>query len=162
MLAEEAAQGVDARRAGSHPLIADPVQREELLLSDALHRHRREAPAAQGFQEGLGIRDDHLAGAHRSDVLWGQQGHLVARLLRRGPPEVRGATGLHDDMRRRLGLEKQRELPSGEAVASDDVPRAVRDRDFEDALCEIHGDGRRMHGGLLPVWSVGSGITNPP
>jgi hypothetical protein len=26
----------------------------------------------------------------------------------------------------------------------------IGDGEFEDVLCQVHGDGRSMHGGLLP------------
>jgi hypothetical protein len=35
-------------------------------------------------------------------------------------------------------------------VAFTDSARAVGDGDFEDRLCEIHGDGSRLQRGLLP------------
>jgi hypothetical protein len=35
------------------------------------------------------------------------------------------------------------------------VPLPIRDRDFEDRLCEVHSDCRSIHSGLLLVTLMG-------
>ncbi len=37
----------------------------------------------------------------------------------------------------------------------DDVPLAIRDRHFEHGLCDVHGDCRSIHVGLLLVALMG-------
>jgi hypothetical protein len=79
----------------------------------------------------------------------------VTVLVSASSPEMRCATRFHHDMRRGRGREEARKLPSVESMPSDDVPLAIRDRDFEHGLCDVHGDCRSIHLGLLLVTLMG-------
>jgi hypothetical protein len=48
-----------------------------------------------------------------------------------------------------------RELAPVESMPPHDVPVAIRDRDFEHGLCEVHSDCRSIHHGLLVVTLMG-------
>jgi hypothetical protein len=48
-----------------------------------------------------------------------------------------------------------RELPSVESMPTHDVPLVIRDGYFEHGLCDVHGDCRSIHLGLLLVALMG-------
>jgi hypothetical protein len=54
LLAQQPAQGVQARRALTHPALAQPVQRGQHLLLGSLDRHRPDLAVAVGFYQRLG------------------------------------------------------------------------------------------------------------
>jgi hypothetical protein len=49
-----------------------------------------------------------------------------------------------------------RGLAPVESMPRHDVPLAIRDRDFEDRLSEVHSDCRSIHLGLLLVPLMGT------
>jgi hypothetical protein len=53
------------------------------------------------------------------------------------------------------GRQESREPTPVESMPSHDVPLAIRDRYFEHCLCDVHGDCRRIHLGLLSVVLMG-------
>ncbi|GAB3390077.1 hypothetical protein GCM10027514_33340 [Azotobacter armeniacus] len=103
-LAEDAAQQVDALGAALLPGLAQAMQLLQLLLLVTLHRHRMDAGAARGFENGIAVVAVGLvappAGLHVARM---QQGHPMPQRLGETSPIVRGATGLHQPLDR-LGL----------------------------------------------------------
>jgi hypothetical protein len=59
------------------------------------------------------------------------------------------AAGLKDKRNRRVLGAEAMELFSVEAFTVDDAPGAVGAGEFEDVLCEVDGDERSIHVGLL-------------
>src|SRR6266540_5105091 len=72
-----------------------------------------------------------------------------ASVLGQTGPVVGGAAGLHQNGRGRLQGEEAGELTSAQTLSLADPAGLARDRNFEDGLCQIHGDRRRMLHGLL-------------
>jgi hypothetical protein len=68
---------------------------------------------------------------------------------------MRSATRFHHHVRRRRGPQEVRELSSVQSMPSDNVPLTIRDGDFEHGLCDVHGDCRSIHLGLLLVALMG-------
>src|SRR6266545_3769792 len=74
---------------------------------------------------------------------------LSRRRLGQTCPVVGGAAGLHQNGGGRLQSQEAGELTSGQTLSLADSTGLARDRNFEDGLCQIHGDRRRMLHGLL-------------
>ena len=66
-------------------------------------------------------------------------------------PVVRGAAGFHHDPAHGAVGEPALELPAGEAVALNHPPVLIGHGELENVLCQVDGDGRSIHLGLLPV-----------
>src|SRR5438093_9199865 len=68
---------------------------------------------------------------------------------------MRGAASLHDHYAAgRQCIHEPLKLPARQPFALDDPTRTIRDGDLEHVLCQIHGDSRSIHRGLLLVaWS---------
>lgn len=152
LFAQEAPEGVDAGGTGRHPLGANPMQGHELLLSDGLDGDWDDPPLPYGLEQRLGVGAvGFVAAGIGPDVVGGQQRDPVPVALRDASPVVGGAARLHHDVAWRLIRKKTVELAAGEAVSRDQVLVRVRHGQFEDTLCEIDGNSRRIHGGLLSV-----------
>jgi hypothetical protein len=151
-LATEAAQCIDARGAGCHPQRAGAVQALQCLLLDRFDAHRDDLGTAHRLEQGGGIgRIGLVALDVRTDVSRRQQLNLDAQSIEPARPVVGGATGLHDNPSDRSIDEPALELTAREAVALDDLPLVISDGELEDVLCQVNGDGRSIHLGLLPV-----------
>ena len=67
-----------------------------------------------------------------------------------------GGTRLHDDLGAdRHGLYPSLKLPPTQAPAVDDATRTICERQLEHILCQIDGDRRSIHLGLLLVQVLG-------
>jgi hypothetical protein len=64
-------------------------------------------------------------------------------------PVVSTAAGLHHHPAGLARLPKALELRTCHALAFDDSPVVIGDRNLEDLLGQIHGDGYSVHPGLL-------------
>ena len=144
--AEEAAQAVDALRAGVFPLLANAVQLLEHLLLDRADRDGLDVVATMGFEQGLGIGAvGFAAAAIGRGVLGGEQSQLVAEGLGGASPEVSGAAGFEQDEGGRLSSKEGREGLTGKPVTFEDTMMLIGDSDFEDILCQVDGDDFRLH-----------------
>jgi len=122
------------------------------LLFDRLDAHRGDVGAAVRLEQRRGIGRIGLValdvGAH---VARRQQPHLDAEATEPAGPVVRGATGFHHHQADAAVRKPALELAAGKALAFDDLPVVIGDGELEDVLCQIDGDGRSIHLGLLPV-----------
>ncbi|MBV6425124.1 MAG: hypothetical protein NAOJABEB_02938 [Steroidobacteraceae bacterium] len=151
-LPAEAAQGVDPRGPCRHPQRAGAMQGLQRLLLDRLDAYRHDVGTAQRLEQGRGIGRIGLValdvGAH---VARWQQLHVDAERPDLSGPEVCRATGFHHDELHGAVGEEAFALRARQSMAFDDPPVLVGHREFEDVLCQVDGDGRSMHLGLLPV-----------
>jgi len=100
-LAQNSTQQIDALHAGFLPAFAQFVQLLDLLLLHALDRHRVNALAASGFQNGIAIVAIGLvAPPVGADITRMQQHHRMPQPLHHPPPMVRAATGFHHPLDR--------------------------------------------------------------
>ena len=129
------------------------MKRLQGLLLGALYRHRLDARAAMRFQHAFGIRAIRLVPPHIGPhILHGQQPDHQPSGLSAPAPVVRGPACFHHQRRARgQPVDERFELPAREPFAVDDPVRAIGHRHFEDVLCEIHGNRRSIHIGLLLV-----------
>jgi len=74
-----------------------------------------------------------------------QQLHLVAHGEERPRPMVRRAAGLHDDAAGRAVHEELAEPLPRQALALDDAPLPVGNREFKNRLCQIDRNGGSVH-----------------
>jgi hypothetical protein len=139
VLLEEPTHRIQACRPRCHPLRADPVERQQFLLADALYRHRSDLSAAHGFKQRLGIRPVRLVpadvGAH---VLGRQPRHVMAVRPRDTSPVVRRAARLHHDVYRWVGRDEPFELRPSQPLASNQSPGRIGERELEHRLCQVH------------------------
>src|SRR4029453_11970429 len=97
-----------------------------------------------------------------ANVLRRQQSSDQAAPLTVPAPMMRRAAGLHDDFGAgRALIQESLEVASGQSTAIDNSTRRIGAHDFEDVLCEINRDGRRMHIGLLLVCGCEPPATDP-
>jgi hypothetical protein len=157
-LPEQGAHGIDPGRAGGHPLGADPVERDEGLLVLALAGDGVNAGAAIGLEEGLTVGPIRLAPAPvRLHIVWGQQDHLEATGAEKASPEVRRGAAFQDDTTAKLPVPEPLELGPGKPLPLADGTGRAGDRDLENVLGQVHGDGPLRHGlGSFPsrAWVV--------
>ena len=155
-LAQQAAQQVDRGGAGGLAVLAHAMQGLDALLVGALDRHRRQARAAIGFEQAGGVGAIGLVAAHIGPhVVRGQQAHGVPQAAEAPPPVVGAAAGLHDDAQRRAILEQGGEAQArGHAQGLDRRALGVGVGELEHILCQVDGNGRSMHGGLLSCRST--------
>jgi len=106
-LAQQAAQGVQIAVTRTHPLRAQAMQRQHLLLLHAFDRHRTDLIATRRFDQCSGIGPIGLVTAH---VLRRQQLHRVAMPCNAARPVVGAATGFHQYAAART-LHKERGKP---------------------------------------------------
>jgi hypothetical protein len=123
------------------------------LLLDRLDRHRLNATAALGLKEGLGVGAIGLVATHVGvDILDGQKAYPQIARLTPPAPIVRRTAPFHDHFgARRQRVDEALELPSRQPLPLGDSIRTIRHCYFEDVLCQIHGDRRSIHLGLLLV-----------
>jgi hypothetical protein len=129
------------------------MQDLQRLLVDSFHRHRIDATTPIRFEHRLGIRAVRLVAAHiRPHVLpWQQTDAQLARLTP-ASPIVSGATRLHHHLGlRRQPVDESFELRPRQPFAVDNPSHTIRHSHFEDVLCQIYGDRRSIHLGLLLV-----------
>jgi len=126
------------------------VQGLDALLVDRLDGHGADFPVACGLDNGGGIVAVGLAAADvGADILGGEQADAVAHGLQLTCPVMGCAAGLKDKRNRRVLGAEAMGLFSVEALTVDDAPGAVGAGEFEDVLCEVNGDERSIHVGLL-------------
>ncbi|PYR41487.1 MAG: hypothetical protein DMF93_08190, partial [Acidobacteria bacterium] len=83
---------IEARRARRHPLRAQAMERQDLLLGHRFHRDVRNVATPQGLEQCLGIGPIGLVASHiRPDVLTRQQRDAMAGCLRGSRPIMRRA-----------------------------------------------------------------------
>ncbi len=120
------------------------------LLRQTLDRYGKDPLVAMGFQQGQAIGVIGLvAQTVAAGVLGGKKQDPVAQALEQSPPVVGRAAGFHQNGGGRAVGEEASHLATGHALALTDPARLVGNRNLEDRLCKIHGDGRRMFHGLL-------------
>ena len=151
-LAEEAADGIDPRRARGEQAAAQPMQSRARLLLPGLHRDRVDGVVPGGLQERLGVGPIGLVAVPVAGHVGGwQEPNLVAELLERASPVVAGAAGFEKD---RGGLplrEEAREARAGQPMLFLHPARSARDRHLKDRLCQINGQLRSVHEDSSPV-----------
>jgi hypothetical protein len=153
-LAEQAAQGVDAGGAFGEPAGADAMQGGEGLLGDGLDRDGADLIVAVGLEHALGVGAVGLVAANvGAHGVRRQQNRLVAEGADAARPEVRRATGLHDDGGRRQLCEGERELRARVPLLSGHLPRVMGDGDLEDGLCQIDRDESIFRHGWAPSFA---------
>lgn len=132
MFPKDATEGIHACRPRRHPLIANAVQRDDLLLSDRFHMHRGNRAGAHRIQEGVDVGPIRLVAAQvRFHLPDGQQGHAMPVTLRDAAPMMGSATGFHHDVTRRLVRQKAPELLSIEPPPFDQPPLPIGDSHFK-------------------------------
>ena len=150
-LAQEAAQGIEAGGAGGEPGGAQAVESGERLLIHRLDGDGVDVLVAESFEESAGVS---AVGLVAQDVGAGgmgrQENDLVAIALGEAGPEVGRAAGFEEHGGGGQLGEEGTEAGAGEAAALVDVAGLLGDSDFEDCLGEVDGNGRTIHGGLLP------------
>ena len=62
---------------------------------------------------------------------------------------VRRTTGLHDHEIHFTVVKPTLELRTGETGTLEDLPVHIGNRELEDVLCQVYGDGSSIHFGLL-------------
>jgi hypothetical protein len=73
----------------------------------------------------------------------------------RVPPQQCAVPHASINTHRCCGREDVHELSSIESMPSDDASLVIRDDDFEHGLCDVHGECRSIHLGLLLVSLMG-------
>ena len=152
---QQTPQGIDARRARRHPLLADPVQPDQGLLLRPLDRHGGNPLHARCVHQRLGIGAVGLVPAdERTHVVGRQQRHPVPVLLSEAPPVVRRAARFHHDPARPALRQKAHERRPAKPLPLGDLAALVRHRHLEHALCEIHRHCRTLHVAANPrTWA---------
>jgi hypothetical protein len=129
------------------------MQRQKRLLLDGFHGHWLYLAAPRRFEQCFGICAIRFVAANVwPDVLRGQQ--LDPKTLRLTPPspEVRRPARFHDHLRPSgKPVEESLEWPAGHPLPFDNPPRSIRERHFENVLCQINRHRRSIHLGLLLV-----------
>ena len=134
MLLQQTPQGIDARRARRHPLLADPVQPDQGLLLRPLDRHGGNPLHARRVHQRLGIGAVGLVPAdERTHVVGRQQRHPVPVLLSEAPPVVRRAARFHHDPARPALRQKAHERSPAKSLPLGDLAALVRHRHLEHA-----------------------------
>ena len=78
--------------------------------------------------------------------------HLETPRLAPPSPVVRGPAGFHHDLvPGGEPVDESLELPARQPLPFDDPPRSIRERHFENVLCQINRHRRSIHLGLLLV-----------
>jgi hypothetical protein len=146
VLSQETTQRIDAGGTGGHPLVANPMERQQFLLRDGFHGHWLEAITAHGVKQAGRIGAVALlASDEGSHVLWGKERDAVASSLSSSRPKVRSATRLHHDVRRGLGTKKSLELGSRETMAHGSAPGRARHGHFKDTLRKVNRNRGASH-----------------
>ncbi len=149
-LATEAAQGIDAGRAGAHPQRAGTVQTLQGLLLDRLHLDRNNVGGTCRFQKRAGIGGIGLVALYVGpDVSGRQELDRNAEPIQRARPMMGRASGFHNDQTHFAIGEPAFELGTRQAVRFDDLPGRIGNGQLEDTFCKIHGNSSSMHFGFL-------------
>ena len=126
--------------------VASQVERTRYLLVHRLDRDRANLVVARGLKQRLGVAAVGLVATHVAvHVVGGQQPHVVAALLELAGPVVGAPAGLEEHGGRWLLREERQEPGAREPALQTHLARPVRDGDLKYGLCEINGDGRRLH-----------------
>src|SRR2546426_2123369 len=148
--AEKPAGGVDPHGARRHPCRADPVEGCQLLLTLSFDWNGTDVAVAPGFEHAfdvgpVGFRTLNV-GTYSERR---QQFHIVAEAFELASPVMCGATGFHNDGRRRLCGHKRGQFSAGQTVVSGNVAGTIRNSNLENGFCQIDSDGRILHRGFL-------------
>ena len=123
-----------------------------VIISAGFDAHRGDVATAQRLEQCRGIGRIGLValdiGAH---VARRQQPHLDTAAGQPARPVVRGAARLHHHPLDGTVSEPAFKLPAREAMACGDLPVLIGHGELKDVLCQIDGDGRSIHLGLLSV-----------
>ena len=135
------------------PLRAHAMERLEGLLLDCLHRHRLHAATRARLRATLPHRCDRsCCGAHTAGRMWRQQTDLEIPAPDTAAPSSERSRRLPSSLRsRQSSVHQSFELPTGEPLPLEDPSRTIRERHFENVLCEIDRHRRSIHLGLLLV-----------
>jgi hypothetical protein len=145
-LAEDASDGVDVGGTGSEPSGAKPVQGGEGLLLDGFDGDGVDILVAKGLEKAFGVGTVGLVAMNVGpDVLRGKKNDVVSEVLNLSGPAMGHPAGFHHDIGGLALGEEGKKAGPAEAMGFRHLARAVRDRDLEDVLCNIHGDRRMLH-----------------
>ena len=113
------ADGVDQHGALANQQIPRPVQHQDALLLDGLHRHKAHGWASDCLTDGCGVLCIVLAALHVSPhIVWWHQLDLMTKLDQLPRPVMRGGTRLHTDQAGRLFLEQGQYLTTADEEAA--------------------------------------------
>jgi hypothetical protein len=126
------------------------MEGEQFLLRDGLDGDGVNAIGPHGIEQACRVGAVGLLSTDkRSHILRRQERHAMAAGLSGSPPEMCGATGLHDDVGRWLLLEEALKLGAGETAPTGHPAGSIGFGDFEHVLGQIHSNRRSIHSGLL-------------
>ena len=154
-LSQDSPDGIDASGPGSEPSGAESMQGGEGLLVEGFDRDGSNVPVSVSLEKAFGIGAVRLVSTDVwLDVVRGEKDNVVTVALELSGPVVSHAASLHDDMSGFALGEEWNKPRAGEAMGFGHLAGVVRDGELEDVLCNIHGNRRMLHFGLLLLFAL--------